>query len=95
MSSSILLYSHDNLQKETSPIIYHLLKCTYHLSVTQGENRAGYVVGVNQNRFTTSWECITVAKWLVPQTLVNMVWGSNPPGGDISQHDTGKFGNLL
>ena len=53
-----LLYSHDNLQKETSPIIYHLLKCTYHLSVTQGENRAGYVVGVNQNRFTTSWECL-------------------------------------
>ena len=29
------------------------------------------------------------------QTLVNMVWGSNPHGGDISQHDAGKFGNLL
>ena len=26
---------------------------------------------------------ITVAKWLERQTLVNMVWGSNPPGGDI------------
>ena len=38
---------------------------------------------------------ITVAKWLERQTLVNMVWGSNPPGGDISQHDAGKFGNLL
>ena len=34
---------------------------------------------------------VTVAKWLERQTLVNIVWGSNRPGGDISQHD----GNLL
>ena len=26
---------------------------------------------------------VTVAKWLERRTLVNMVWGSNPPGGDI------------
>ena len=38
---------------------------------------------------------VLVAKWLERRTLVNMVWGSNPPGGDNSQHDAGKFGNLL
>ena len=28
-----------------------------------------------------------VAKWLDRRTLVNIVWGSNPPGGDIFQHE--------
>ena len=37
----------------------------------------------------------TVAKWIEHPTLVNMVWGSNPPGSDNSQHDAGKFGYLL
>ena len=29
------------------------------------------------------------------RALVIMVWASNPAGGEISQHDAGKFGNLL
>ena len=36
-----------------------------------------------------------MAKWLEHWTLAIKIWGSNPPGGDISQHDAGKFSNLI
>ena len=52
------------------------------------------IQGINESTIS-NFLPVMVAKCLEHWTLVNMVWGSNPPGGDNSQHDADKFVNLL
>ena len=53
------------------------------------------------NLSTRSFFELTINGSIIIRTLFGMsprvakCWGSNPPGGDISQHNAGKFGNLL